>query len=174
MPPVGNLYPNSGNRPKKVEKPRAADRKSLPKQRKIAEKGREAYSCRPEISTQTAEIGRKGRESQCLRSEISTQTAGNSRKGRDSCSRRLEISTQIENSGRKGRESNFRRLNPYGTVSSHPPASPAHIFSIVSSHILLQASLGMRRSPLGEMATEPTLGPSGRQERLNCWLKKRR
>ena len=38
MPPTGNLYPNSGNRPKKVEKPRAAVRKSLPKQRETAEK----------------------------------------------------------------------------------------------------------------------------------------
>ena len=33
---------------------------------------------------------------------------------------------------------------------------------------------GMRQSPRGERDTEPTLGPSGRQERLNCWLKKRR
>ena len=30
------------------------------------------------------------------------------------------------------------------------------------------ASLGMRQSPLGESATEPTFTPSGRQERLNC------
>ena len=30
------------------------------------------------------------------------------------------------------------------------------------------ASLGIRRSPLGDTATLPTLGPSGRQERLNC------
>lgn len=37
-----------------------------------------------------------------------------------------------------------------------------------------QASLGMRQSPLGDSVTEPTLGPSGRQERLNCWAKKRR
>ena len=36
------------------------------------------------------------------------------------------------------------------------------------------ASEGMRQSPLGERLTEPTLGPSGRQERLNCWAKKRR
>ncbi len=38
MPPVGNLYPNSGKQPKRVENPSAADRKSLPKQRKSAEK----------------------------------------------------------------------------------------------------------------------------------------
>ena len=130
MPPTGNLYPNNENRPKRVENHGAAGWKSLPKQREIAE---------------------KGRESQCCRLEISTQTAGNSL---------------------AGSPPRTRRLTP--SLANSPPASPAHIFSIVSSHILLQASLGMRRSPLGEMATEPTLGPSGRQERLNCWLKKRR
>ena len=36
------------------------------------------------------------------------------------------------------------------------------------------ASEGMRQSPRGERQTEPTFGPSGRHERLNCWLKKRR
>lgn len=30
------------------------------------------------------------------------------------------------------------------------------------------ASLGIRQSPRGLKDTEPTLGPSGRQERLNC------
>lgn len=30
------------------------------------------------------------------------------------------------------------------------------------------ASLGMRQSPRGERLTDPTLGPSGRQLRLNC------
>ena len=39
---------------------------------------------------------------------------------------------------------------------------------------LFTASLGMRQSPRGLRATEPTLGPSARQERLNCWEKKRR
>ena len=43
-----------------------------------------------------------------------------------------------------------------------------------SSHRRLHASLGIRRSPRGDTAAEPTFGPSGRQERLNCWLKKRR
>ena len=43
-----------------------------------------------------------------------------------------------------------------------------------SSQRLATASLGIRQSPRGERATEPTLGPSGRQERLNCWEKKRR
>ena len=36
------------------------------------------------------------------------------------------------------------------------------------------ASLGIRQSPRGDSATEPTFGPSGMAERLNCWLKKRR
>ena len=33
------------------------------------------------------------------------------------------------------------------------------------------ASLGIRQSPLGDSATVPTFGPSGRQERLNCCAK---
>ena len=37
-----------------------------------------------------------------------------------------------------------------------------------------EASLGIRQSPRGERLIEPTFGPSGRQERLNCWRKKRR
>ena len=44
-------------------------------------------------------------------------------------------------------------------------------FNHTASHILAQASDGIRRSPLGESATLPTFGPSGRQERLNCWAK---
>ena len=43
-----------------------------------------------------------------------------------------------------------------------------------ASQSALLASLGMRQSPRGDNATEPTLGPSGIAERLNCWLKKRR
>ena len=42
------------------------------------------------------------------------------------------------------------------------------------SHRVLQASLGMRQSPRGERLMLPTLGPSGRQLRLNCCEKKRR
>lgn len=38
-------------------------------------------------------------------------------------------------------------------------------------HPAAQASLGIRQSPLGETATLPTFGPSGRQERLNCCMK---
>lgn len=43
-----------------------------------------------------------------------------------------------------------------------------------ASHKALTASLGIRQSPRGERLMEPTFGPSGRQERLNCWLKNRR
>ena len=42
------------------------------------------------------------------------------------------------------------------------------------NHSSLEASLGILQSPLGLSETEPTFGPSGRQERLNCWAKKRR
>ena len=35
------------------------------------------------------------------------------------------------------------------------------------------ASEGILQSPRGESDTEPTFGPSGKQERLNCWLKNR-
>ena len=43
-----------------------------------------------------------------------------------------------------------------------------------SIHNAATASDGIRQSPRGLRATEPTLGPSGRQERLNCWAKNRR
>ena len=35
-------------------------------------------------------------------------------------------------------------------------------------HSTIFASLGIRQSPRGDTATEPTFGPSGRQFRLNC------
>ena len=38
---------------------------------------------------------------------------------------------------------------------------------------LTWASDGMRQSPRGEKLTRLIFGPSGMQERLNCWLKKR-
>ena len=41
-------------------------------------------------------------------------------------------------------------------------------------HRAATASDGIRQSPRGDRVTEPTLGPSGRQERLNCWVKNRR
>ena len=48
------------------------------------------------------------------------------------------------------------------------------ILSNCSSHKSATASEGMRKSPLGETDTLPTFGPSGKQERLNCCVKKRR
>ncbi len=42
------------------------------------------------------------------------------------------------------------------------------------SHASAHASDGILRSPRGDSATEPILGPSGRQERLNCCWKNRR
>lgn len=46
--------------------------------------------------------------------------------------------------------------------------------SASSSQRAAQASLGIRKSPRGDRVTEPTFGPSGRQDRLNCWEKNRR
>ena len=46
-----------------------------------------------------------------------------------------------------------------------------YIRSSSSRQMRTQASLGMRRSPLGDNATDPTFGPSGTQDRLNCWAK---
>ena len=46
-------------------------------------------------------------------------------------------------------------------------------FSRSFCHSVTQASLGILQSPLGERVTLPTLGPSGRQLRLNCWAKNR-
>jgi len=54
------------------------------------------------------------------------------------------------------------------------PARQRSTVSTSASHSAALASLGMRQSPRGDNATEPTLGPSGIAERLNCWLKKRR
>ena len=36
---------------------------------------------------------------------------------------------------------------------------------------VLHASDGIIQSPRGERPTDPTFGPSGMHERLNCWLK---
>ena len=43
-----------------------------------------------------------------------------------------------------------------------------HSSSSSASHKAEQVSLAIRRSPLGDRHTVPTLGPSGRQLRLNC------
>ncbi len=45
------------------------------------------------------------------------------------------------------------------------------IASASSIHSRTLASEGILRSPLGDNATLPTLGPSGRQDRLNCCAK---
>ena len=61
------------------------------------------------------------------------------------------------------RRQGYVRLAPIGYSS--PSSSRCHSVQA--------ASLGMRRSPRGLTATLPTLGPSGRQLRLNCCEKKR-
>ena len=43
--------------------------------------------------------------------------------------------------------------------------------SASASHKLPDASDGIRQSPLGLSVTEPTFGPSGMHERLNCCWK---
>ena len=76
-----------------------------------------------------------------------------------------------------------RRWRARGTVTfarrpmrakvSVPLARPLARYRLSSSESQRaeQASEGMRRSPRGLTAAEPTLGPSGRQLRLNCWAK---
>ena len=61
-------------------------------------------------------------------------------------------------------------LGVLGTRYQFHDYKSSHSFN----HNVLLASLGMRQSPRGESDTLPTLGPSGRQERLNCCEKKRR
>ena len=55
-----------------------------------------------------------------------------------------------------------------------PVGENAYSFSSSACHTAAWASEGIRQSPRGDTATLPTLGPSGRQLRLNCWLKNRR
>ena len=45
--------------------------------------------------------------------------------------------------------------------------------SISASQLVQSASDGMRQSPRGDKLTVPTFGPSGKQERLNWFRKKR-
>ena len=79
----------------------------------------------------------------------------------------------------------FRRASsPHGDRSAGSPRGPQWATgggggsysrpSSSSSQREATASDGIRQSPRGLRATEPTLGPSGRQERLNCWEKNRR
>ena len=62
-------------------------------------------------------------------------------------------------------EHNSVALKEWSVTPAH---APAHRSQAPGS-----ASLGMRQSPRSERLTVPTLGPSGRQERLN-WLAKNR
>ncbi len=57
--------------------------------------------------------------------------------------------------------------NPIGWHFSYSNRMP-YKFSISLSQIVELASLGILQSPLGLIEILPTLGPSGRQERLNC------
>ena len=73
----------------------------------------------------------------------------------------------------------LKRVIIIGPHIPHDPSSREFFLSApglyspssCSSQIRAQPSLGIRRSPRGDTATEPTFGPSGRQERLNCWAK---
>lgn len=72
---------------------------------------------------------------------------------------------------------NAKEKRTWNPISSLPVSKADHAVyndSHCLTHRALTASLGMRQSPRGLRLTLLTLGPSGRQERLNCWLKKRR
>ena len=62
--------------------------------------------------------------------------------------------------------------DPIGRLAAGSNQCPNSSSSFI--HRVFTASLGIRQSPRGDRVSEPTLGPSGRQERLNCWAKKRR
>ena len=81
----------------------------------------------------------------------------------------------------------YEKLSPNGTSSRKKPVQRLPLNrSFYGACVLLYsasasvsqsfalASLGMRQSPRGLKVTEPTLTPSGRQLRLNCWVKNRR
>lgn len=81
----------------------------------------------------------------------------------------VECAVPIRPKGRqKGESGRFRRGTPARLRGCAQSSSSSFI------HRAEQASLGMRQSPRGESETLPTLGPSGKQLRLNCWEKKRR
>ena len=118
MPLVAYLYPNSGNRPKRVEILGSAFGKSLPKQWKSAEKGRDsqvpqvAYLYpnsgnqpkRVEIPRATVRISLPKQRKSVEKVEIPRAIARislpkqwkSAEKGRDSQCHRLEISTQTK------------------------------------------------------------------------------
>ena len=66
------------------------------------------------------------------------------------------------------------RGGPPEGEAERPPNGGYCRSSSSRSHRAAEASLGIRQSPRGERVTEPTLGPSGRQLRLNCCWKNRR
>lgn len=70
-------------------------------------------------------------------------------------------------------QSNRRRVWERGGRLRLLPVKTGFYAKVSSSafHNAAEASLGIRQSPRGESATVPTFGPSGRQERLNCWEK---
>ena len=71
---------------------------------------------------------------------------------------------------REGRGCREKRGTPLFIIGS----LPYYRLSTSSSQIRALASLGIRQSPRGLRVTEPTFTPSGRQLRLNCWVKNRR
>lgn len=63
MPPVGNLYPNSGKQAKMVENPGVAVREFLPKRRKFLIWVENPDAAVRESLPKQRKIGEKGRES---------------------------------------------------------------------------------------------------------------
>lgn len=66
-----------------------------------------------------------------------------------------------------------RQVEHEPEMISRKSSADDHLSGRSFRKMVRQASDGIRQSPLGERETEPTLGQSGRQERLNCWAKKR-
>ena len=73
----------------------------------------------------------------------------------------------------------FYVLGEQGMLNPDLPTAPADVLILpmtddLSAAIGFATALrenGIRQSPRGESATLPTLGPSGRQDLLNCWAK---
>lgn len=66
-----------------------------------------------------------------------------------------------------------RQVGREPEMISRKSSADVHLSGRSLRKMVRQASDGIRQSPLGERETEPTFGQSGRQERLNCWAKKR-
>ena len=71
-----------------------------------------------------------------------------------------------------------RLITRHSPDATSTDAEKQRVYGLPFAEVLNQssaaASLGMRQSPRGERLIEPTLGPSGRQERLNWFAKNRR